>query len=71
MLFKIIVVIVLIIILYCLISAVYYLLYRKDPTHMAKALTWRIILSVCLFILLFIAYALGWITPHGIIPYNQ
>jgi preprotein translocase subunit SecG len=31
---------------------------------MAKALTWRIGLSVALFVLLMIAYYEGWITPH-------
>jgi len=33
------------------------------------SLTWRIGLSVLLFILLFIAAALGWIHPHGISPH--
>lgn len=31
-----------------------------------KALTWRIALSLGLFIFLFIAFALGWVSPHGI-----
>ena len=33
-----------------------------------KALTWRIGLSVLAFVLLWIAYAAGWIQPHGIMP---
>ena len=66
MFFKLIVVAVLLIILYCLISAMYYLLYRKDAMHMVQALTWRIGLSVLLFALLFVAYGLGWVHPHGI-----
>jgi hypothetical protein len=44
----------------------YYLLYRKDASHMVQALTWRIGLSVLLFALLFVAYGLGWVHPHGI-----
>ncbi len=68
MLLKFVVIVVLLIILYCLISALYYLLYRKDSAHMAKALTWRIIISVCLFLFLFLAYSLGWLHPHGILP---
>tara|TARA_Y100000588_G_C14244702_1_gene920931 strand:- start:547 stop:780 length:234 start_codon:yes stop_codon:yes gene_type:complete len=31
-----------------------------------KALTWRIALSLGLFLFLLIAFALGWISPHGI-----
>ena len=31
---------------------------------MVRALTWRIGLSVALFLLLMIAYYEGWITPH-------
>ena len=66
MFFKLAIVIALIVILYCLISALYYLLYRKDALHMVKALTWRIGLSILLFALLFLAYGMGWIHPHGV-----
>lgn len=31
-----------------------------------KALTWRIGLSLILFLFLFIAFSLGWIHPHSI-----
>lgn len=31
-----------------------------------KALTWRIGLSLGLFIFLFIAFSMGWIQPHGL-----
>ncbi len=40
-----------------------------DLTHqrkLAKALTFRIGLSVGLFLLLLLAAALGWIRPHGV-----
>lgn len=63
------IVIFLIVILYTLGSGLYYLVREKnrmDSERVAKALTWRICLSLVLFILLFIAFALGWITPHGI-----
>ncbi len=62
------IVIILLIILYCLGSGLFYLLYRRDSAHTVKALTWRIVLSFSLFIFLFIAYSLGWISPHGIAP---
>lgn len=37
----------------------------QDSGKMVKALTWRIGLSVGLFVLLFVAYYLGWIDPVG------
>jgi hypothetical protein len=36
-----------------------------DSGRMLKALTWRIALSVGLFILLIIAARQGWVEPHG------
>lgn len=56
-------------ILFSLGSALYYLV--RDPAHSTRAvqaLTWRISLSVVLFALLMVAFSLGWITPHAIIP---
>ncbi len=69
MLVKVIIVLFLLIILYSLGSALYYLVHESnasDSDRVVKALTWRIGLSLLLFVLLFIAYALGWITPHSI-----
>jgi hypothetical protein len=37
----------------------------SDSGKMVKALTVRIALSVALFVLLMVAYALGWISPQG------
>jgi hypothetical protein len=37
-----------------------------DSGKMLRALTWRISLSVVLFLLLLAAYFLGWIRPHGL-----
>lgn len=31
-----------------------------------RALTWRIAFSIALFVLLMLAWAAGWIQPHGI-----
>ena len=31
-----------------------------------KALTWRIGLSIALFLFIMLAYAMGWVTPHGV-----
>jgi len=68
MLAKIIVLLFIIAILYNLGSGLVYLVRRKkgESTKVAKALTWRIGLSLLLFVLLFVAYALGWIKPHGV-----
>ena len=38
----------------------------RDPKKMVRALTWRIALSVALFLLLMLAWRLGYITPHGL-----
>ncbi len=50
-------------------SALVYLVRDDGKTdRLLKALTWRIGLSVILFISLFIAYGLGLVQPHGISP---
>jgi Protein of unknown function (DUF2909) len=68
MLVKAIIILFLLIILYSLGSALFYLVRGAEgnDTRVAKALSWRIGLSMLLFILLFIAFSLGWIAPHGI-----
>lgn len=50
-------------------SALYHLASGKgDSSKMAKALTWRISLSIALFLMLLFAWWQGWIQPHGINP---
>lgn len=67
MIVKIVIGLLLLLILYCLGSALYYLLSaQKSPKNMARALTWRISLSVGVFVLLLVAFAAGWIHPHGV-----
>lgn len=39
---------------------------HEGSKRTVKALTWRIALSVALFALLMLAWAAGWIQPHGI-----
>ena len=41
---------------------------KGQSSRTVKALTWRIGLSILAFLLLWIAYAVGWIQPHGILP---
>lgn len=64
---KLVVVLFLVVIVYCLGSGLVYLVSdRGDSDRVVKALTWRIVLSLLLFALLFLAYAMGWIQPHGV-----
>jgi hypothetical protein len=54
-------------IFFSLASALYYLVTDKSGSNrVVKALTWRIGLSIVLFILLMIAFAFGWLTPHPV-----
>ena len=41
---------------------------RGDSGNMLRSLTVRIGLSVALFVLLMVAWRLGWISPHGVTP---
>lgn len=67
MLEKIIICLFLLIIFYCLGSALFYMLSQKRaPTSMGKALTWRIALSLSLFVFLLIGAYMGWLHPHGL-----
>lgn len=48
-------------------SALFHLSSGKgDSKKMVRALTVRIVLSVVLFLLLFVAWYFGLITPHGV-----
>jgi hypothetical protein len=50
-------------------SGLFYLIRDEGKTNRAVgALTWRIVISLVLFIFLFLAFKLHWIAPHGIIP---
>lgn len=64
---KIIVAVAFFLILFSLGSALFFLMRDKGKSNRsAKALTFRIGFSVALFILILIAYQLGWIRPTGI-----
>ena len=65
---KLFVALVFIAILFALGSAMLHLLKpnRGDSKAMAKSLTWRIGLSIVLFLFLLLAFQLGWIEPHGV-----
>ena len=67
MLFKTIVILLMIAILYSLGSGLFFLVKkdRENQDSVAKALTWRVLLSFLLVVLLFLAHWFGWIQPVG------
>ncbi len=64
---KILVLFVMIIILVALGSGLFFLV-RDEGNSMrtVKALTWRIILSLLLFLFLLISFHFGWLKPHAV-----
>lgn len=66
--FKYLIVVILALILVSLGKALYYLSSSKpgDSSKMVKALSWRIGLSVFLFVLLLVAYTRGWLVPQRV-----
>ena len=69
MLPKLFIVLVLLVILGSLASGLVFLIKDKgDSDRTVKALTWRISLSVALFLLLMLGYATGVLQPHGVYP---
>ena len=66
---KILVIIILVAIVFSLGSAIVYLVRDQGrSSRTVKALSFRIGLSVALFLLLLLAYAAGLIKPHGLVP---
>jgi len=56
-------------ILYSLASGLYFLLKDTQNTgRTARALTWRIGLSIALFVMILLGIATGLIQPHGLLP---
>ena len=66
MIFKVVILSLLLVVLVSLGSALVAMAKGDKSDKMLKALTWRIGLSVCIFILLLIGQAMGFITPHGL-----
>ncbi|KTC66570.1 Protein of uncharacterised function (DUF2909) (plasmid) [Legionella adelaidensis] len=61
------IILVMIIILVSLASGLVFLVKDEGKTkRTVKSLTWRIALSLGLFLFLFLAFSLEWITPHSL-----
>jgi hypothetical protein len=66
MVFKIVILSLLFVVLISLASALVAMVKGDQSDKMVKSLTWRIGLSVFIFLLLLIGQAMGLITPHGL-----
>jgi len=66
MVFKIVILSLLFVVLISLGSALVAMIKGDQSDKMVKSLTWRIGLSVLIFLLLLIGQAMGLITPHGL-----
>lgn len=66
MIFKIVILSLLFVVLISLGSALVAMAKGDQSDKMLKSLTWRIGLSVLIFLLLLIGQAMGLITPHGL-----
>lgn len=51
-------------------AGLYYLMTEKEPKSrkVFYALSWRVGLQLALLLFLVLAYFMGWITPHGVMP---
>lgn len=67
MIFKIVILTLLIVVIFSLGSALAAMAKGDKSDKMLKALSWRIGLSVAIFIILLIGQAMGLITPHGLV----
>ena len=66
MIMKIVIVLFLLIIIYSLVSSLWFLIRDKgEGTRTVRRLTWRIGLSLVLFLFLWLAHQLGWIKPSS------
>jgi uncharacterized protein YybS (DUF2232 family) len=64
---KTIIIIAMLVIFFSLASGLVYLVRDEGKTNRTvKALTWRIGISLVLFLFLILAFSLGWIKPHSI-----
>lgn len=66
MLVKIIILLLFVLILFSLTRALLFLRSSQSSAQTAKALTWRIFLSLGVFAFILLAFIFGWINPHGL-----
>jgi TRAP-type C4-dicarboxylate transport system permease large subunit len=66
MIIKIAIVIAMLLVLFSLFRSLYFLTTEKDSKKTVKGLSWRIGLSILLFVLIVVGIATGVIEPHGL-----
>jgi len=66
MLVKITILLLFVLILFSLTRALLFLRSSQSSVQTAKALTWRIFLSLGVFAFILLAFVFGWINPHGL-----
>ncbi len=71
MLIKILIIVAMLAILFSLFRSLYFLATEKDSKRTVKNLSWRIGLSILLFVLLVIGAYTGVIEPHGLPKVNS
>ncbi|TQV73759.1 twin transmembrane helix small protein [Aliikangiella marina] len=71
MLIKLLIVAVMLIVLFSLFRSLYFLATEKDSKKTVNNLSWRIGLSILLFILLIVGMFTGVIEPHGLPTVNK
>ncbi len=72
MIAKILILLMMIGILFTLFRALYFLVTGKqDSKKVVNSLSWRIGLSIALFVFIVFAVFMGWIEPHGLPIVNQ
>ncbi len=72
MLIKTIILIMLLLVLLSLGAGMFTLIKDQNKTdRTVKFLTFRIVISVSLFVLLIVSFFMGWIQPHGLMPPAQ
>jgi len=71
MIVKILIIALMLAILFSLFRALYFLVTEeKDSKRTAISLSWRIGLSVALFVLIVTSILMGWVEPHGLPTVN-
>jgi len=69
MLIKTIILIMLLLVLMSLAASMFTMIKDRNNTNRTvKFLTFRIAISVALFVLIFVSFFMGWIQPHGLMP---
>lgn len=69
MLIKVVILVMLLLVILSLAAGMFTMIKDRNKTdRTVKFLTFRIAISVALFVLLIVSFFMGWIQPHGLVP---